>query len=145
MDRCTNAVKLELYFRSGHHLPVSKNTELVDLVESAIELDPKMRFMAVLDRRGGILEAIMKEGKASLKSQREEEYFCRQVAQRRRMRREFDGSLGSVSYVHVEREKVTQMVFYTPRHTVYFTMEPEMAIRDKIRIVNRIKKMTAHL
>ncbi len=50
-----------------------------------------------------------------------------------------------VRYVHVEREKVTQMVIYTEQFTVYFTMEPEMTIENKIQIINKIKKMTSHL
>jgi len=61
------------------------------------------------------------------------------------MRKEFDKSLGKVRYVHVEREKVTQMVVYAKRNTLYFTMEPEMSIDTKIRIITRIKKITADL
>ncbi|KAF6242164.1 hypothetical protein C6988_09815, partial [Nitrosopumilus sp. b1] len=75
----------------------------------------------------------------------DEEHFCQQVAKRREMRQEFDKSLGSVRYVHVEREKVTQIVIYPKTYTVYFTMEPEMAITKKLRLVNKIKKMTADL
>ncbi|MBI1657817.1 MAG: hypothetical protein IS632_03460 [Thaumarchaeota archaeon] len=110
-----------------------------------IELDPRMRFVAVIDNKGKIREAIMKSGKTSLKSQKEEEHFCRQVAQRRQMRREFDVSLGKVRYVHVEREKVTQMVVYTPRNIIYFTMEPEMPIEEKLMLVTKIKTMASAL
>ncbi|MBI2128530.1 MAG: hypothetical protein HYU00_05815 [Nitrosarchaeum sp.] len=119
--------------------------DLVKLVESMINLDPKMRFAAIIDTKGNIREAIMKSGKTSLKTQKEEEHFCKQVAQRRKMRREFDRTLGKVRYVHVEREKVTQMVTYAKRNTVYFTMEPEMPINTKIRIITKIKKLTANL
>mgnify|MGYP001614504969 FL=1 len=119
--------------------------DLLKLVESMINLDPKMRFAAIIDTKGNIREAIMKSGKTSLKTQKEEEHFCKQVAQRRKMRREFDRSLGKVRYVHVEREKVTQMVTYAKRNTVYFTMEPEMPINTKIRIITKIKKITANL
>lgn len=122
-----------------------KNENLKDLVEDIIDLEPQMRFAAIIDKKGKILEAIMKSGKTSLKSQRDEEHFCMQVAERRKMRREFDGSLGRVRYVHVEREKVTQIVVYPKNYTVYFTMEPEMSISKKIRLVNKIKKMTADL
>src|SRR3989344_5812662 len=108
--------------------------DLLKLVESMINLDPKMRFAAIID-----------SGKTSLKTQKEEEHFCKQVAQRRKMRREFDRTLGKVRYVHVEREKVTQMVTYAKRNTVYFTMEPEMPINTKIRIITKIKKLTANL
>ena len=119
--------------------------DLLKLVESMINLDPKMRFAAIIDTKGNIREAIMKSGKTSLKTQKEEEHFCKQVAKRRKMRREFDRTLGKVRYVHVEREKVTQMVTYAKRNTVYFTMEPEMPINTKIRIITKIKKLTANL
>ena len=119
--------------------------DLLNIVEDIIDLDPKMRFAAIIDSRGIIREAIMKSGKTSLKSQKEEEHFCKQVTQRRAMRKEFDKSLGKVRYVHVEREKVTQMVVYAKRNTLYFTMEPEMPIDTKIRIITRIKKITAAL
>lgn len=122
-----------------------KNGSLMDLVEDIIDLDPLMRFAALIDHEGRIMEAIMKSGKTSLKSQKDEEHFCRQVAARRDMRGEFDGSLGRVRYVHVEREKVTQMVIYPKNHTVYFTMEPEMPIDAKIRLADRIRDMTADL
>jgi len=119
--------------------------ELVDIIEDIINLDPKMRFVGFIDLNGKIVESIIKSGKTSLESQKEEEHFCKQVAQRRKMRKNFDNSLGKVRYVHVEREKVTQMVTYTKKFTVYFTMEPEMTIEDKLKIVNKIKKMTSHL
>lgn len=122
-----------------------KKADLLNIVEDIINLDPKMRFAAIIDSKGNIREAIMKSGKTSLKSQKEEEHFCKQVTQRRAMRKEFDKSLGKVRYVHVEREKVTQMVVYAKRNTLYFTMEPEMPIDTKIRIITRIKKITAVL
>lgn len=119
--------------------------DLLKIVESMINLDPKMRFAAIIDINGNIKEAIMKSGKTSLKTQKEEEHFCKQVAQRRKMRKEFDRTLGKVRYVHVEREKVTQMVTYAKRNIVYFTMEPEMSIDTKIRIITKIKKITSNL
>ena len=124
---------------------VAKKIDLLKIIENIINLDPKMRFAAIIDFKGNIREAIMKSGKTSLKSQKEEEHFCKQVAQRRKMRKEFDKSLGKVRYVHVEREKVTQMVSYTKRNIIYFTMEPEMPIEEKIRLITRIKKITSDL
>jgi hypothetical protein len=122
-----------------------KKLDLLDLVEDIIELDPKMRFASIIDLKGNILEAIMKSGKTSLKTQKEEEHFCRQVAKRRKMRHEFDRHLGKVRYVHVERERVTQLVVYTKRKTIYFTVEPELSINKKLRLIMKIKKMTSHL
>ena len=126
-------------------MAVKSKIDLLEIVQQIINLDPKMRFAAIIDTKGNIREAIMKTGKTNLKSQKEEEHFCKQVAQRRSMRKEFDKSLGKVRYVHVEREKVSQMVIYTKRNTVYFTMEPELPIEDKIKIITKIKKITTDL
>ena len=122
-----------------------KELDLLDIVQKILKLDSKMRFAAIIDSKGNIREAIMKTGKTNLKSQKEEEHFCKQVAQRKAMRKEFDRSLGKVRYVHVEREKVSQMVIYTKRNIIYFTMEPEMSINIKIRLITKIKKITADL
>ncbi len=122
-----------------------KKIDLMDIVQKILNLDTQMRFAAIIDPKGNILEAIMKTGKTSLESQKEEEHFCKQVAQRRAMRKEFDRTLGKVRYVHVEREKVSQMVIYTQRNIVYFAMEPEMAVNKKIRLITKIKKITSAL
>ncbi len=126
------------------HLKNNK-VDLLPIVEGIIELDPMMRFAAVIDLKGNISEAIMKEGKTSLKSQKEEEHFCKQVAIRRKIRQQFDKSLGLVNYVLIERQKITQIVVYPKRKTVYVTMEPNMDIKRKLKIVESIKKKTAKL
>ena len=123
----------------------AKKIDLLDIVQKIINLDSKMRFAAIIDSKGNIREAIMTTGKTNLKSQKEEEHFCKHVAQRRAMRKEFDRSLGKVRYVHVEREKVSQMVVYSKRNIIYFTMEPEMPINTKIRLITKIKKLTTGL
>ncbi len=122
-----------------------KKVDLIDIVQKILKLDSQMRFAAIIDTKGKIREAIMQTGKTSLESQKEEEHFCKQVAQRRTMRKEFDRTLGKVRYVHVEREKVSQMVIYTKRNIVYFAMEPEMPINTKIRLITKIKRITADL
>lgn len=116
---------------------------LLKMAEKIIERSPKMRFVAIINQKGDIVEGIMKKGKASLESQKEEEHFCRQVAQRRQMRKEFDRTLGKVRYVHVEREKVSQLVVYTSRYTIFVTVEPEMPLKAKIDLVNAIKSMAS--
>ena len=123
----------------------NNHTELLPIVEDIIALDPKMRFAAIIDLKGNISEAIMKEGKTSLKSQKEEEHFCKQVAMRRKIRQQFDKSLGPVNYVQIERQKVTQIVIYPKRKTVYVTMEPNLNPRRKMEIIKLIKKKTVNL
>ena len=116
-------------------MATKKKLDLLELVEDIVKLNSKMRFAAIIDSKGNIREGIMKKGQTSLNSQKEEEHFCKQVAQRRTMRKEFDRPLGKVRYVHVEREKVTQFVIYTTRKTIFVTMEPELTIQRKMKIV----------
>ena len=118
---------------------------LLEIVEKIVALDTNMRFASIIDLNGNILEGIMNEGKTSLESQKQEEYFCKQVARRRKMRREFDRQLGKVRYVHVEREKVTQFAIYTKRKIVFVTLEPELSIQRKMKVVNSIKRITANI
>ena len=122
-----------------------KKIDLLGLVEKIVGLNSKMRFAAIIDAKGNISEGIMKKGQTSLNSQKEEEHFCKQVAERRTMRKEFNRSLGKVRYIHVEREKVSQLVIYTKRNIVFFTMEPETPMSTKIQLITKIKKITADI
>ena len=123
----------------------SKLEILRKVAEKIIELDPKMRFVGMVDLKGNIVDGIMKKGKTSLESQKEDEHFCMQVAERRKMREEFDKKLGKVRYVHVERENVTMLVVYTKKYTILVTVEPELDIKKKMRIVNSIKKLASKI
>ncbi len=123
----------------------SQHEVLRKVAEEIIDLDTKMRFVGIIDLKGSIVEGIMKKGKTSLESQKEDEHFCRQVAERRKMRTEFDKNLGKVRYVHVERENVTQLVVYTKKNTILVTVEPELDIKKKMQIVNSIKKIASKL
>ena len=122
-----------------------KQPALQDVVAEIINLSPKMRFVGIIDLKGNIVEGIMKKGKTSLESQKQQEHFCRQVAQRRMMRREFDRTLGKVRYVHVERDNVSQLVVYTPKRTVFVTTEPDLSLTKKTQIVTKVKKIIANI
>jgi len=126
-------------------LNYSAESELLDIVEGVLQLDDAMRFAAIIDLEGNILEAIMKEKKTSLESQKMQEKFCKAAATARTMREVYDDSLGRVRYTHTERENVTQITVYPGECTIFVTMEPELSIKRKLEIVTKIKKMTSHL
>jgi len=118
---------------------------LLKIVENILELDDAMRFAAILDLKGNILDGIMKGGKTSLETQKQEEKFCKDAAKARKMREAYDDALGMVRYIHTERENVTQITSYTPNCTIFITMEPELPIKKKLQIITKIKNMTAEL
>tara|TARA_Y100000310_G_scaffold339786_1_gene433561 strand:+ start:1400 stop:1783 length:384 start_codon:yes stop_codon:yes gene_type:complete len=119
--------------------------ELLEIVENILSLDPAIRFAAILDLNGKILEGIMNENKTSLESQKQQEKFCSDAAKARKMRERYNDTLGKIRYIHNERENVTQIILYTTNCTIFISMEPELRINKKIQIITKIKKMTAHL
>ena len=123
----------------------NKEAVLLEIVEDILDLDPAIRFGAIIDIRGDILEAIMKKSKTSLESQKQQEKFCKDAAKTRLVREKYDDSLGKVRYVHVERENVTQISVFPKNCTVFVTMEPELTTKKKLAIITKIKKMTSHM
>ena len=123
----------------------SKEMKMLKIVENILALDSAMRFAAILNLNGNILEGIMQENKTSLESQKQQERFCKDAAKARKMREAYDRKLGKVRYVHTERENVTQITSYTKKYTIFITMEPELRINKKLQIITKIKTMTSDL
>jgi S-adenosylmethionine hydrolase len=122
-----------------------KESKLLEIVEEILNLDSAMRFVAIIDLKGNILEAIMKEKKTSLESQKLQEKFCVDSSKARIMREYYDASLGKTRYVHIERENVTQIYVYPKNSTIFVTMEPELSVEKKLSIITKIKKITSSL
>ena len=95
----------------------TKEAQLLKVAENIFTLNTAMRFAAILDLKGNIIEGIMKDRKTSLESQKQQEKFCKDAAKARKMREAYDRKLGKVRYVHTERENVTQITVYTVSYT----------------------------
>ena len=119
--------------------------KLLKIVEEILNLDPAMRFVAIIDLKGNILEAIMKEKKTSLETQKQQEKFCKDSAKTRLMREYYDDLLGKTRYAHIERENVTQIYLYPQKSTIFVTMEPELSIDKKMSIITKIKRISSNL
>ena len=123
----------------------TKEAQLLKVAENILALNTAMRFAAILDLKGSIIEGIMKDRKTSLESQKQQEKFCKDAAKARKMREAYDRKLGKVRYVHTERENVTQITVYVKKYTIFITMEPELSINKKLQIVTKIKTVASQL
>ena len=123
----------------------AKEAELLKVAENILSLNTAMRFAAILDLKGNIIEGIMKDRKTSLESQKQQEKFCKDAAKARKMREAYDKKLGKVRYVHTERENVTQITVYVKKFTIFITMEPELSVNKKLQIVTKIKTIASKL
>ena len=66
----------------------SKEMKMLKIVENILALDSAMRFAAILNLNGNILEGIMQENKTSFESQKQQEEFCKDAAKARKIREE---------------------------------------------------------
>ena len=124
---------------------MAQKNELDTLNKKIGKLHKKIRFVAIIHKNGKILKTEMRDEVPSLLKTKNEEKFCQDVSVRRKMREEFDKSLGKVRFVNVERENISQIVMYAKTKSLFVTVEPEISITDKTKIISQIKKLTANL
>ena len=124
---------------------MANNKELGILIQKIGKLHKKIRFVAIINKNGKIVKTEMRDEIPSLLKTKNEEKFCQDVTVRRKMREEFDKSLGKVRFVNVERENVSQIVMYAKTKSLFVTVEPEISINDKTKIISQIKKITSNL
>ena len=119
--------------------------ELDLLIKKIGKLHKMIRFVAIISKNGKIIKSEMRDEVQSLLKTKNEEKFCQDVTVRRKMREEFDKTLGKVRFVNVERENISQIVMYAKTKSFFVTVEPEISINDKTKIISQIKKLTANL
>ena len=124
---------------------MDQKNELDSLIKKIGKLHKKIRFVAIISKNGKILKTEMRDEVPSLLKTKNEEKFCQDVTIRRKMREEFDKTLGKVRFVNVERENISQIVMYAKTKSWFITVEPEILTNDKIKIISQIKKITANL
>ena len=124
---------------------MANKTELDPIIQKIGKLHKKIRFVAIINKNGKILKNEMRDEIPSLLKTKNEEKFCQDVTMRRKMREEFDKSLGKVRFVNVERENISQIVMYAKTKSLFVTVEPEISIKDKTKIISQIKKITSTL
>ncbi len=124
---------------------MAKTNDLDMLIQKIGKIHKKIRFVAIINKNGKILKTEMRDEVPSLLKTKNEEKFCQDVTIRRKMREEFDKSLGKVRFVNVERENISQIVMYAKTKSLFVTVEPEISINDKTKIISQLKKLTANL
>ena len=123
---------------------VEKN-ELDSLIKKIGKMHKMIRFVAIINKNGKIIKSEMRDEVPSLLKTKNEEKFCQDVTIRRKMREEFDKTLGKVRFVNVERENISQIVMYAKTKSLFITVEPEISVNDKTKIISQIKKIMSNL
>ena len=124
---------------------MTEKNELDSLIKKIGKLHKMIRFVAIINKNGKIIKSEMRDEVPSLLRTKNEEIFCQDVTIRRKMREEFDKTLGKVRFVNVERENISQIVMYAKTKSLFVTVEPEISVNDKTKIISQLKKITSNI
>ena len=86
-------------------------------------LDPKIRFVGMINERGRLFAGGMREGTKSLEENKDDEMLYMELVLRAKMRHEFDKVLGPVQFAMSYREKVVIMSFPQKDHVLLISAE----------------------
>ncbi|MGI0083327.1 MAG: hypothetical protein ACREAG_08505 [Nitrosopumilaceae archaeon] len=112
-----------------------------ELIDKILELDDDLRFVGVVNTVENTLCSKMKEGKVSLVTPEEEERFAVTLQKIKNMQDELNDKLGGVTFTHVIREKIHQMVYYKERFIIYATCERRMNDQKLYDISKRMQDL----
>ncbi|MDH3191928.1 MAG: hypothetical protein OEM18_04505 [Nitrosopumilus sp.] len=88
-------------------------------------LDPKIRFVGVVNERGRLVAGGMKESVTPLENEKDDEMIFMELALRVKMRKEFDKQLGPVNFALASRQRALALSFLLNEDILYVVAEPD--------------------
>lgn len=104
---------------------IDKPANYSTICDQIMKLDPKIRFVGIINNKGRLVEGGMKEGVPTLSSPKEDEMIFMELLLRIKMRQEFDAQLGKVKFALALREKILEMSFQIDNHVLFVVSEPD--------------------
>lgn len=111
---------------------------LEKLCKEIMELDPKIRFVGIINQMGHLLAGGERPGIKLLIDNARHEMLFMEVALRIRMRHEFDLPLGPVNFTISHRDKVTVMSMPYKDQVLYVSAENDI---DLCKIPHKILEL----
>lgn len=111
------------------------------MCETIRKLDPKIRFVGLINDKGHLVAGGMAEGKKPLEDTKKDEMLYLELALRVKMRQEFDEELGPVKFAMSYRDKVLVMSFPMGREVLLVSAEKELDFsKFPFSVLNIIKE-----
>ena len=85
--------------------------DLESLCKKILKINPKIRFVGVVSKKGKLLESSLRKGVTRHVTDTEQEMLFMETALRWLMRPEYDEKIGPVDFSVVQRRKVIMMGF----------------------------------
>ena len=96
------------------------------MCENIRKLDPKIRFVGLINDKGHLVAGGMAQGKNPLEDTKKDEMLYLELALRVKMRQEFDEELGPVRFAMSYRDKVVVMSFPMPKEILLVSAEKDL-------------------
>ncbi len=103
----------------------AKIYDYTKICNSILSLDPKIRFVGVINERGRLVAGGMKENVEPLESEKDDEMIFMELALRVKMRKEFDKQLGAVNFAMASRERALAISAIINDDILYVVSEPD--------------------
>ena len=119
-----------------------------ELVDKILQMSHSFRFVGIVDNVENTLFSKMGKGKVSLVTEKEEEKFAKDLQTIQKIHDEFSEKLGRVTFSHIIRENVQQLIFHISRITLYVTCEPDVDHNTIVKIskliMDTVKEVEPH-
>jgi len=103
----------------------SKIFDYPKICKTILSVDPKIRFVGVINERGRLVAGGMKENIVPLENEKDDEMLYMELALRVKMRKEFDKQLGHVNFALASRERALAISFLINDDILYVVSEPD--------------------
>jgi len=95
------------------------------ICDSILSIDPKIRFVGVINERGRLVAGGMRDNVEPLESEKDDEMIFMELALRVKMRKEFDKQLGPVNFALASRERALAISVIINGDILYVVSEPD--------------------
>ena len=123
---------------------MSNRENFYTLYNTIMNLDPRVRFVTILDKAGNILFGGQREGIANYLSEDDQKKSIKHVTNAWFNRNQFSSGIGDGKYAMAEYDKVKRFTFpLNYNHIIYITTEPEVDHYSFVENVLKIKDSSA--
>ena len=115
--------------------------DYIKLRKDIMDIDPKIRFVTIIDMEGRLMAGGQREGVSNYLSPEEEQQSIRHAIETWKLRIHFTSSIGKGKYVLAEYEKIKRITIpIDDKHVIYMTSEVSA---DHSSIIANIQKLIA--
>lgn len=107
-----------------NYIIMQKSDKLQSILDSILKEEQEIRFVALIDDNGNLVQEVFREDIVPLESAKERKKIFLELALRVTKRKEFDYSMGRVKYSASRREKVVMMSFPVEGGVLMITTDP---------------------